>query len=183
LKLLQIQPEKEILIEYMQAEEFKYLRALAAMYIRMTFHAVDVYELLEPLLKDYRKLRTRNSGGYSLTFIDEFAFELLTEERVCDIILPRLQKRQILEDNDQIGPRKSHLLVAMEDRSEDGGAKNRSSRSPDRSRSRSPSVAMSASGSRSPSETGSRYVSRSPSRSRSRSPDKSESGMDIDGAS
>lgn len=216
LKLLQIQPEKEILLEYMQAEEFKsassihqcpttdfiyihrYLRALAVMYIRMTFRAVDVYELLEPLLKDYRKLRTRHmgkvepfwsssltetrSGGYSLTFIDEFASELLTEDRVCDIILPRLQKRQILEENGQIGPRKSRLLSAMDDGSEDGSTKNRSrSRSPDRSRSRSPS----ASRSRSPSDTGSRYVSRSPSRSLSRSPSpiKSESGMDIDGGS
>ena len=76
LKLLQIQPEKEILVEYLLADEFKsvrttfrepvctdhiyacdrYLRALAAMYIRMTFRAVDVYELLEPLLKDYQKL-------------------------------------------------------------------------------------------------------------------------------
>lgn len=35
----------------------RYLRALAAIYIRMTFRAVEVYELLEPLLKDYRKLR------------------------------------------------------------------------------------------------------------------------------
>jgi hypothetical protein len=75
-----------------------------------------------------------------LTFIDEFAYELLTEERVCDIILPRLQKRQILEENGEIGPRKSRLLAAMEDGSEDGSAKNRSrSRSPDRSPSRSPS--------------------------------------------
>jgi len=59
-KLLQIQPEKEILIEYLQADEFKYLRALAAIYIRMTFRATDVYGLLEPLLKDYRKLRVRS---------------------------------------------------------------------------------------------------------------------------
>lgn len=42
----------------------RYLRALAAMYIRMTFRAVEVYELLEPLLKDYRKLRIRNMGTY-----------------------------------------------------------------------------------------------------------------------
>jgi pre-mRNA-splicing factor 38A len=27
------------------------------MYVRMTFRAVEVYELLEPLLNDYRKLR------------------------------------------------------------------------------------------------------------------------------
>jgi hypothetical protein len=44
----------------------RYLRALAAMYIRMTFRPVDVYELLEPLLKDYRKLRTRNMGSFFL---------------------------------------------------------------------------------------------------------------------
>lgn len=43
----------------------RYLRALAALYIRMTFRAVDVYELLEPLLKDYRKLRERNMGNHS----------------------------------------------------------------------------------------------------------------------
>ncbi|GAW07484.1 PRP38-domain-containing protein [Lentinula edodes] len=105
LKLLQIQPEKEILIEYLRAEEFKYLRALAAIYIRMTFRAVEVYELLEPLLKDYRKLRLRNMAGYTLTFIDEYVDSLLTEERVCDIIMPRLIKRQVLEENNDIGPR------------------------------------------------------------------------------
>ncbi|KAF8590136.1 hypothetical protein K439DRAFT_1628035 [Ramaria rubella] len=38
---------------------FRYIRALAAMYIRMKSHAVDVYDLLEPLLKDYRKIRLR----------------------------------------------------------------------------------------------------------------------------
>ncbi|KAF8652749.1 hypothetical protein AX16_004246 [Volvariella volvacea WC 439] len=65
LKLLQIQPEKEILVEYLRADEFKYLRALAAMYIRMTFRAVEVFELLEPLLKDFRKLRQRQMSTIS----------------------------------------------------------------------------------------------------------------------
>ena len=40
----------------------RYLRALAALYVRMTFHAVEVYEVLEPLMKDYRKLRYRDMG-------------------------------------------------------------------------------------------------------------------------
>ncbi|KIK63800.1 hypothetical protein GYMLUDRAFT_40881 [Collybiopsis luxurians FD-317 M1] len=179
LKLLQIQPEKEIMIEYLRAEEFKYLRALAVMYIRMTFRAVEVYELLEPLLKDYRKLRMRNMAGYTLTFIDEFVDALLTEERVCDIILPRLIKRQVLEENNDIGPRKSRLLDALEGRSDDG----RSDRSHSRSRSRSRSRSMDRSPSRSRSQsqssdsrgrrlsgspTGSRYMSRSRSRSGSR---------------
>ncbi|KAJ7632283.1 PRP38 family-domain-containing protein [Roridomyces roridus] len=177
LKLLQIQPEKEILVEYMRADEFKYLRALAAFYIRMTFRAVDVYELLEPLLKDYRKLRLRNMGasrcvclrlllislaGYSLTFMDEFVDQLLTEERVCDIILPRLTKRSTLEENGEIGPRQSRLLDALEGKSEHGSERGRS-------RSRS---SRSRSGSRPPSDAGSyrsRSVSSAGSRFRSRS--------------
>ncbi|KAF8436908.1 PRP38 family-domain-containing protein [Boletus edulis BED1] len=165
LKVLQLQPEKEILIEYLQADEFKYMRALAAMYIRMTFRAVEVYEILEPLMKDYRKLRYRDMSGYSLTYFDEFVYNLLTEERVCDIILPRIVKRQTLEENSEIGPRKSRLLDAMEGKSEDEA--NHGSRSTSRSlsRSRSPSVERD----RSPS-VNRRYVSRSPSRSRSPSP-------------
>ncbi|KAH8108190.1 PRP38 family-domain-containing protein [Cristinia sonorae] len=177
LKLLQIQPEKEILLEYLQADEFKYLRALSAMYIRMTFRAADVYEILEPLLKDYRKIRYRDMSGYTLTFMDEFVDQLLKEERVCDIILPRITKREILEDTGEIGPRKSRLLDAMEGK--DGSERDRSrsrSRSSDRSgaRSRSRSRGGDDEGrGRSPetrsgsyaSAPGSRYVSRSPSRS------------------
>jgi hypothetical protein len=48
------------IMDYIDSSLYRYLRALAALYIRMTFRAVDVYELLEPLLKDYRKLRLRN---------------------------------------------------------------------------------------------------------------------------
>jgi pre-mRNA-splicing factor 38A len=36
------------------------------MYVRMTFRAVDVYETLEPLMKDYRKLRVRSMGAFPL---------------------------------------------------------------------------------------------------------------------
>ncbi|THH10000.1 hypothetical protein EW145_g1621 [Phellinidium pouzarii] len=192
LKLLQIQPEKEILIEYLQVDEFKYLRALAAMYIRMTFGAVEVYEILEPLLKDFRKLRLRHMGGYTLTYMDEFVDQLLNDERVCDTILPRIPKRGVLEENDELGPRKSLLLDAMDGKSERGRSKSRSrSRSADRSNRssrsksgtarRSKSAYRSVNGSRTPSrsgsvsDAGSRYVSRSPSRSRSRSRSKSKS--------
>ena len=37
------------------------------MYVRMTFRSVDVYEILEPLLKDYRKLRLRNMSGLTVS--------------------------------------------------------------------------------------------------------------------
>lgn len=40
----------------------RYLRALAAYYVRLTFDPVNVYEILEPLLDDYRKLRFRRMG-------------------------------------------------------------------------------------------------------------------------
>ena len=43
----------------------RYLRALAAIYIRMTFRAAEVYEVLEPLLKDYRKLRYRDQSKHT----------------------------------------------------------------------------------------------------------------------
>jgi pre-mRNA-splicing factor 38A len=58
-------------------------------------------------------------GGYSLTFMDEFVYALLTEDRVCDIILPRMPKREVLEENGQIGPRKSRLLDALEGKDEE----------------------------------------------------------------
>ena len=173
----------------------------------MTFRAVDVYELLEPLLKDYRKLRLRNMcrhlddtlesclkfffffvAGYSLVFMDEFVYELLSEERVCDIIMPRLIKRQVLEENGDIGPRKSRLLAAMEGESDkDSGSQDESRRSSSSSSSPSRSQRSGTRKSRTPSEAGSRYVSRSPSRSPSRSASRSRSNsvsrMDIDGHS
>ena len=64
--------------------------------------------------------------------MDEFVDELLTQERVCDIILPRLAKRDILEDLGDLGPRKSLLLDAME-----GRADNEKERTGSQSRSRS----------------------------------------------
>ncbi|CAE6501388.1 unnamed protein product [Rhizoctonia solani] len=165
------------------ADEFKYLRALTAMYIRMTFPPVEIYEILEPLLKDYRKLRLRNMAGYSLTFMDEFVDQLLTEERVCDIILPRLAKREVLEETEGLAPRTSVLLNAMagksgsDDEGESKKARKRSesvgsdrSVSRGRSLSRSPRSVKSKSRSRSGSvNMQERFVSKSPSRSRSRS--------------
>jgi len=177
LKLLQIQPEKEILVEYLRATEFKYLRALAAFYVRMTFRPVDIYELLEPMLRDYGKLRMRNMAGYSLTFMDEYVYSLLTEERACDIILPRLAKRQVLEENGDIGPRKSRLLDALEGRSDQGSerSRSRSTMIGSKSRSRSRGSRSPRQSSQTPSSGGSRYMSRSPSKSRSgsRSPSSS----------
>lgn len=92
LKMLQIQPEKDIAVEFIRQEEYKqvtmselmkeyivkfwsfiitlfyfrYIRALGAMYIRLTFTSIEVYKYLEPLYNDYRKLRIMNNDGSKL---------------------------------------------------------------------------------------------------------------------
>lgn len=110
LKMLQIQPEKDIIIEFIKNEEFKYVRALGAYYLRLTGTAIDCYKYLEPLYNDNRKLRRQNRAGqYELVHMDEFIDELLREERVCDVILPRIQQRHVLEENNELPPKISAL--------------------------------------------------------------------------
>ena len=46
---------------------------------------------------------------FELLHVDEFIDELLRDDRVCDIILPRIQKRYLLEQNEQLEPRISAL--------------------------------------------------------------------------
>lgn len=47
--------------------------------------------------------------------MDDFIDQLLTEERVCDVILPRLQKREVLEELNGLEPRQSLLNEDLED--------------------------------------------------------------------
>ena len=83
LKMLQIQPEKDIVVEFIKNEEFKYVRALGAFYMRLTGSSVDCYKYLEPLYNDYRKLRRQNrQAQFELVHMDEFIDELLREDRV-----------------------------------------------------------------------------------------------------
>ncbi|KAF9158952.1 hypothetical protein DFQ26_007082 [Actinomortierella ambigua] len=115
LKLLQLQPNEEIVIKYITGlsedddmdDSNKYLRALGAFYLRLTGKPATIYKVLEPLLDDPRKLRKRTLNGFVLTYMDEFIDELLREERVCDVVLPRLTKRFILEDSGDLDPRES----------------------------------------------------------------------------
>ena len=65
LKMLQIQPEKDIVVEFIKNEDFKYVRALGAYYMRLTGTALDCYKYLEPLYNDYRKIRRVNRDGTS----------------------------------------------------------------------------------------------------------------------
>ncbi|XP_030765726.1 pre-mRNA-splicing factor 38 [Sitophilus oryzae] len=117
LKMLQIQPEKDIVVEFIKNEEFKYVRALGAYYMRLTGSSLDCYKYLEPLYNDNRKLRRQGRDAkFELVHMDEFIDELLREERVCDVILPRIQSRHLLEENNEI---EAKISVLEEDLDED----------------------------------------------------------------
>lgn len=52
---------------------------------------------------------------FELSHMDEFIDSLLREDRVCDCILPRVQKRTVLEENNELDPRVSALDDDMDD--------------------------------------------------------------------
>ncbi|KAK4230914.1 Pre-mRNA-splicing factor 38A [Podospora fimiseda] len=182
-KLLQLAPSDEILDEYLNfgGEKFKYLRALAVFYIRLTRQDKDVYTKLEPFLEDRRKLKRKGRNGMSLTFMDSFVDDLLTKDRVCATSLWKMRKRDILEDLEVLEPRVSPLgnledLLEEEEEEdvkmeENGGYESESVvvRSISRSRNRSRSGTYSRSRSRSRSPRRSKSPRRSRSRSRSES--------------
>lgn len=119
MKMLQIQPEKEIVIEFIKNEDYKYVRILGAFYLRLTGSDIDVYRYLEPLYNDYRKLRQKSSDGqFTLTHVDEVIDELLTKDYSCDIALPRVKKRWTLESLDSLEPRRSALEEDFEEEEE-----------------------------------------------------------------
>ncbi|ERS98153.1 hypothetical protein HMPREF1624_04934 [Sporothrix schenckii ATCC 58251] len=111
LKLLQLAPDDAILQAYLSqgGDKFKYLRALALFYIRLTRPAADVYTTLEPYLADRRKLRRKGRAGTQLTFVDEFVDDLLVKTRVCATSLWKLPQREDLEDLGKLEPRVSAL--------------------------------------------------------------------------
>ncbi|KAJ4307860.1 hypothetical protein N0V94_009586 [Neodidymelliopsis sp. IMI 364377] len=88
---------------------FKYLRCLAAFYIRLAWEPVEIYTTLEPLLTDYRKIKRRLKENFSLTFVDQFVDDLLSKERICATSLWKLPSRANLEDLDLLEPRVSPL--------------------------------------------------------------------------
>jgi pre-mRNA-splicing factor 38A len=149
---------------------FKYLRCLAAFYIRLAWEPVAIYNTLEPLLTDLRKVKRRTKDGFTLTYMDQFVDDLLTKDRMCATSLWKMPPRSILEDLDMLEPRESPLADEMDAMDED--VKSRGSRSSSRSRSRSRSWSRdqsSRSRSRSRERSWTRSRSRSPTRSRSRS--------------
>ena len=65
-----------------------------AFYLRLVGRALDVYNYLEPLYNDYRRVRTRMAdGSFALSHVDELVDEMLHSDYLFDIALPRLQRR------------------------------------------------------------------------------------------
>ncbi|XP_065834344.1 pre-mRNA-splicing factor 38A-like [Oscarella lobularis] len=143
LKMLQIQPDKEIVVEFIKNDEYKYVRALGAFYLRLAGTAMDCYKYLEPLYNDYRKLKRRKrDGNFELVHMDEFVDELLHNERTCDVILPRIQRRYVLEQDERLEPRMSALEgdldIESDEEEEEEEKKEPSSSKEDENRSNSP---------------------------------------------
>ncbi|KAI9710844.1 MAG: hypothetical protein M1828_002016 [Chrysothrix sp. TS-e1954] len=118
-KMLQLGVEKEIVDEYLINDDFKYLRALACFYVRLTAEdSVEVHKRLEGYLEDSRKLRRRGNQGWGLIHIDEFVDNLLTKDRVCGTSFWKLVPRQQLEDEDKLDERVSPVAHMLEEENE-----------------------------------------------------------------
>lgn len=116
LKMLQIQPDEEVILEYIKQPDLKYLRALGAAYFRISSRHIDVFKTLEPLYADYRKLRYRDmTGKMSIIHMDEFVDWLFQEKTVCDVTMPGLPKRESLEQTLELPPYESVLDDDLED--------------------------------------------------------------------
>ena len=117
LKLLQLQPDVELIDTFLEQDHFKYVKALGAFYLRLTGRPQDIYEKLEPLYSNYSKLKYRDVTEWKLIHIDEFIDELLTKPFACSIALPRLPKRSTLQDAGYLddGPRPTILKPLLED--------------------------------------------------------------------
>ena len=109
LKMLQLQPEEEIVLELLRDDYFRYLRAAAAFYYRLTASPRAIYENLEPLYADRRKLNVIGKQGWDQWYMDDFIDALLHEDHVCDTQLPRLPARAQLEKLGQLTRRVSPL--------------------------------------------------------------------------
>eukprot|EP00210_Caulerpa_lentillifera_P000232 g226.t1 len=109
-KMLQIQPDKEIIFEFIKNEDHKYVRLLGAFYLRLVGKAVEIYQYLEPLYNDYRKVREMEAdGGYTLTHVDTVVDNMLRKDFLFDISLPRIPLRIMLERSKALEPRVSIL--------------------------------------------------------------------------
>eukprot|EP00501_MAST-03F_sp_TOSAG23-6_P002579 GSMAST32.ASY1.ANO1.2720.1 assembled CDS len=128
LKMLQIQPELEIVREFVKNDENKYVRVLGALYLRLTGKILDIYKYLEPLYNDYRNLRVRTMTGWEVTTVDQFIEQMLTENVSCEIGLPHLPQRHLLVDQGVLEPYKSIVEPDSDDETDEDSEKKKEKR-------------------------------------------------------
>lgn len=113
LKLLQLAPGDQELQVFLEQNDFKYARILAAFHVRLTGPPYRVYKLLEPLLADFRKvvIKEGEHTDYQVVHMDDLVDRLLRDVRVVGITLPRLPPRHVIADAlpNLLGPRPSLL--------------------------------------------------------------------------
>ncbi len=109
LRLLQIQPTFDIIAYLLQQNDFKYLQAIAALYVRITMNSIDIYKNLEPLLSNYCRLRIYESGKSYIIHMDEYIDNLLTGSSFCDLTFPRIIRRDQLEETGKLDERLSSI--------------------------------------------------------------------------
>eukprot|EP01095_Lingulamoeba_sp_RSL-Kostka_P017134 TRINITY_DN871_c2_g1_i1.p1 TRINITY_DN871_c2_g1~~TRINITY_DN871_c2_g1_i1.p1 ORF type:complete len:372 (-),score=113.39 TRINITY_DN871_c2_g1_i1:86-1201(-) len=115
LAMLQIQPEHDIVVEYIKNDDYIYVRLLGAVYMRLTGKAIDIFQYLEPLYYDYRKCYYRTSTGFEIVHVDEVIDILLTTDYYLEISLPYLQKRWVLEEQGILQPRQTLIQEEFEE--------------------------------------------------------------------
>ncbi len=107
LRLLQIQPTPDIIDYLLIQTDFKYLQTVAALYARLTMDSVEIYQKLEPLLSNYSRLRIYENGESYITHMDEYIDNLLNGSKFCDLIFPRIIRRERLEETGALDERPS----------------------------------------------------------------------------
>lgn len=85
VKLIQMLPPSEIIEFYLEQHEFKYLKVLALLYVRIVERDQDT---LRQHLSDYRKIILFENGAWTLTTVDVIVDRLLTEDFFIGLTLP-----------------------------------------------------------------------------------------------
>lgn len=124
-KLLQLSPELPEITVFLRQKDFKYARLLAAFYVRLIETPVNIYQSLEPLLSDHRRvviehesaieipqvLEPQSTARYSLVYADMVVDALLRNHELFAIPFPRLPPRPLLEETNQLQPRTSEISL------------------------------------------------------------------------
>lgn len=110
LRMLELEPLQDIIDLYLTQNgfnEFKYLTALGLIYQRMVMLSEKWYLLFDASIIDYRNLRVKFKSPkltdglplhYGLMTMDEWVDMLNEQERVVDLIMPKLVPRRRLVD-------------------------------------------------------------------------------------